>query len=183
LGILFNPRRFFSEIGKTIQLAPMLVAIRWIGTASFITLPLWLFQMQPFTAPWLPIPAEGYYFYQLIFLLPYGVVLTLILSGVSLLLLRGPGRLGTRFRAVFAIVSYGLFLPWIPCLAWDIFLIFSKHWSLVWAAPFHAAAVVAEGFLYAYGFRMVFGASRTRAGLIAATDCIIFIGLSALLVR
>jgi hypothetical protein len=183
LNVLFNPRRFFSEIGKTIQLAPLLVAIRWIGTTSFITLPLWLFQMQPFSEPCLPIPAEGYYFWQLIFLLPYGIVLTLLLSGVSLSILRGAGRLGTRFRAVLAIISYGLFLPWIPCLAWDLFLIFSKHWSLVWAAPFHAAAVVAEGFLYAYGFRKVFGASWTRAGLIAAANCIIFIGLSAVIVR
>lgn len=183
MGILFNPRRFFSEVGKTIQLAPMLVAIRWVGTASFITLPLWLFRIQPFSEPWLPIPAESYYFYQLIFLLPYGIVLTLLLSGVSLLLLRGRGRLGTRFRAVFAIISYGLFLPWIPCLAWDLFLIFSKHWSLVWAAPFHAAAVAAEGFLYAYGFHRVFGTSWGRAALIAALNSLIFIGLSALIVR
>lgn len=183
MGILFNPRRFFSEIGKTIQLAPMLVAIRWIGTTSFITLPLWLLRIQPFNKPWLPIPAENYYFYQLIFLLPYGIVLTLLLSGISLSILRGGGRLGTRFRAVFAIISYGLFLPWIPCLAWDLFLIFSGHWSLVWAAPFHAAAVVAEGFLYAYGFRKVFGASWARAGLIAAANCVIFIGLSAAIVR
>jgi hypothetical protein len=183
LRILFNPGRFFDEIGKTLQLAPMLVAIRWIGTASFITLPLWLFQMQPFTAPWLPIPVESYYFWQIVFLLPYGVVLTLILSGVSLSILRGGGRLGTRFRAVLAIISYGLFLPWIACLVWDLFLIFSGHWSLVWAAPFHSAAVVAEGFLYAYGFRKVFGTSWRRAGLIAAINCIIFIGLSALLIR
>ncbi|MQY70740.1 hypothetical protein GH141_02245, partial [bacterium] len=57
MGILFNPRRFFSEIGKTLQLAPMLVVIRWVGTASFITLPLWLLRIQPFSKPWLPIPA------------------------------------------------------------------------------------------------------------------------------
>jgi len=183
MGVLFNPRRFFREIGKTLQLAPMLLAIRWVGTASFITLPLWLMRIKPFVKPWLPIPAESYYFWQLIFLLPHGIVLTLILSGFSLLILHGGGRFGTRFRAVFAIISYGLFLPWIFCLAWDLFLIFSGHWTLLWAAPFHAAAVGAEGFLYAYGFRRVFGASWAKAALIAALNCIIFIGLSAFVVR
>lgn len=161
----------------------MLLAIRWVGTASFITLPLWLLRIQPFSKPWLPIPAETYYFYQLLFILPYGIVLTLILSGISLLILRGGGRLGTRFRAIFAIISYGLFLPWIACLAWDLFLIFSGRWILVWALPVHTAAVVAEGFLYAYGFRRVFGASWGKAALIAALNCLIFIGLSALIVR
>jgi len=183
MSLLFNPRRFFAEIGKTLQLAPMLVVIRWIGTASFITLPLWLLQIDPFVRPWLPIPAESYYFWQIIFLLPYGIALTLILSGVSLLLLRGSGRLGTRFRAVFAIIAYGLFMPWVFCLVWDLFLIFSGRWTLIWAAPFHTAAVIAEGALYAYGFRRVFGASLARAILIAVINCLIFIGLSASIVR
>lgn len=183
MSVLFNPRRFFAEIGKTLQLAPMLVVIRWVGTASFITLPLWLFRMEPFVKPWLPIHAESYYFWQLIFLLPYGIVLTLILSGVSLFFLRGGGRFGTRFRAVFAIISYGLFLPWIFCLAWDLFLIFSGHWMFAWAVPVHTMAVLAEGFLYAYGFHRVFGTSWGRAALIAALNSLIFIGLSAVIVR
>ncbi|MBN2380529.1 hypothetical protein JXM67_12080 [candidate division WOR-3 bacterium] len=183
MGILFNPRRFFSEIERTIHLGPVLVAVRWIGTASFVILPLWLLGFQPFTQPWLPIDAGNYYFWQLVFILPYGVLITLLLTLISLAFVGGGGKPSTRFRAALAIVSYGLFLPWIACLAWDLFLIFSGNWELLWAMPFHAAAVIAEGLLYAYGFRIVFGASWRRAVLIAVINCILFIGFSALIVR
>lgn len=183
MGVLFNPLRFYDEIAKTIHLAPLLIVIRWVGTASLVTLPLWLMRAQPFAAPWLPIPTGTYYFYQLIFLLPYGILLTLSMSGISLLMLKGGGRLGTRFRAVCAIVSYGLFLPWLACLVWDLFLIFSGRWQLVWAVPVHVLAVLAETFLYAYGFNRVFGAKWSRAVIIAAINSVLSIGLSALIVR
>ncbi|MBD3284939.1 hypothetical protein GF359_01075 [candidate division WOR-3 bacterium] len=181
--LMFNPRRFFEGIAKTIHLSPVLIAVRWIGTASLVTLPLWLKGAVPFSPPWLPIPEETYYFWQLVFILPYGVLITFLLTGLTLLICKGGGRPSTRFRAALAVVSYSLFLPWVACLVWDIFLILSGNWSLAWAAPFHSAAVIAEGLLYAYGVRKVFSASWTRAVLIAVINSIVFIGLSALIVR
>jgi len=181
--LLFNPGKFYKEIARTIHLSPILIAVRWIATGSLVTLPLWLNAAVPFNTPWLPIPQETYYFWQLVFILPYGVFITLVLTGLSLLILKGGGKPSTRFRAALVIVSYSLFLPWIACLFWDVFCIFSGHWSFAWVVPVHIAAVLVEGFLYAFGVRRVFGASWGRAVLIAIINCIVFIGLSALIIR
>ncbi|NLI97419.1 hypothetical protein GX441_02020 [bacterium] len=182
-GLLFNPRRFFDEIERSKQLSFLLVVLRWGATASFVILPLWLMEMLPFTKPWLPISSDTYYFWELIFLLPYGIGLTYAVSGFSTIFLRLCGRAGAGFREVFAIVSYGLFLPWIPCLIWDLFLIFTNHWTLSWAIPVHSAALVAESSLYVWGFKRVFGTPLWKAILLGILNSIIFWGLSATIVR
>ncbi len=183
MSILFNPRKFFDEIERSHQLSLLLIVLRWGATASFVILPLWLMESGPFVKPWLPIPSDTYYFWELIYLLPYGALLTLAISGFSTLCLRMCGRAGASFKEVFAIVSYGLFLPWVPCLIWDVFLVFTHHWSLSWAVPVHSAALVAEAFLYAWGFKRVFGTPLWKAVLIAILNTILFWGLSAIIVR
>jgi len=183
MSILFSPRRFFDEIERSAQLAPLLIILRWGATASFVILPLWLFRVPIVTAPLLPIIPQHYYFWELLFMLPYGVVLTFIISLVSLASLRLCGRRGPTLRIVFAVVSYSLFLPWIPCLIWDLVLVFTWHWTLAWLLPFHTAAVVAETGLYSWGFHKVFGTPWWKAIITGILNSLVFIGLSAIIVR
>jgi len=183
MNILFSPREFFKNIGSTYRLGLLFAVIQWGTASSFLALPLWLLQISPFAVPIIPIQPDVYYFWQTIFLLPYGILLTLLISGISLILLKTGGRLGTRFKAVFGIVSYSLFLPWIACFIWDLFLIFTNHWTFLWAMPLYILSLGAETILYAYGFHIVFGASRRRSIAIALLNSAIVIGLSVLIVR
>lgn len=183
MSLLFSPRRFFDEIDRSHQLGPLLVILRWGMTASFVILPLWLFRIPPFVSPWLPIHPHYYHFWELLFILPFGAILTVILTVIALAGLRLEGRRGANFKAVFAVVSYGLFLPWTVCLLWDVFLVFTGRWTLTWAAPLHTAAVIAEAALSAWGFHRVFGTPWSRAVFISIVNALVFIGLSALVVR
>lgn len=182
-GLLFNPNKFFDDIGRSHQLAALLMVLRWGATASFVILPLWVFRMDPFFPPIIPINAYYYHFWELLFILPYGIGLTAGLSAVNMAILKRTGRHGAEFKYVFAVTAYAFFLPWIAALLWDIVMIFTGQWSTWWIAPFHTIVLLAEGFLLAYGLRRVFGTGWGKALLIAAINVVIFAAGAFLVVR
>jgi len=68
--------------------------------------------------PWIPIPAEDYYFWQTFFVIPVFFVVFVVAAGVMQLLARLMGGTG-MFEDTFAVVALGSILPtflfmWLP---------------------------------------------------------------------
>ena len=112
LSILTNNKKACLEIKKfkNIYSALSAITLRWILTWTGIFL-AFLLKREPFIDPFININKNNYYFFELFFLIPFGLVLWIIETGtakVLVILFKG----GSTYKDILIYYSFTALLLW-----------------------------------------------------------------------
>ena len=166
----FRPIGVFKEIAAkkdTLEVSfVMMLVFSILYTITAII--LCLNDFTPAINPWLPIPKEDYYFYQIFWTIPWGLSTWILISGITHIL----ATIGRESSA--AKYEYGLFissiswilpsfyLMWIPETALAILKIRYTFPFVVEALRLMIIAPVWQVVLVVFGCRILYGTSWNR---------------------
>ncbi|MBN1998863.1 YIP1 family protein [candidate division KSB1 bacterium] len=117
-----NPALAFRQLAdESKQLSPGWAAVLvFAGLSVLSAIGLVVIQAKPFIQPWINIPPENYYFWEIFIITPVSVFDLIIAAGLAHLLSQTFNGKGT-FEATFACLAFATSLPWY--LSWTIRMI------------------------------------------------------------
>ncbi len=166
---------------KSARLALFLIFLRWTFTWTD-TLLRYKLQRTPFVDPYVPIPKKNYYFYQLFFLIPYGIFLFFIECSTAQLFLR-LFKVKNDFREVmlyYAMTALGLWPLFGPL---DLILVLKNKWASSLVIPYHTAAALVGGLSYSVGIRKMYQLSWPKSLLTGMMSMMAYRPLAVILIR
>lgn len=181
--IVLDNRKAVAEIVEleTLRFAFAAILIRW-GFTWVTTVIAYLMGREPFVEPYVRISAESYYFYEMFFLVPYGVALWIFVAGVAqilMIVLKGRGTFKDTLT-YYAFTACAL-LPvfWIA----DLLAIVFNLWVQPVIIPIHIIAAILEATLYAIGLSNLHQLPLKRTIIPAIVSMIVYRPLAVILIR
>jgi hypothetical protein len=132
--------------------------------------------------PVCPHSQKTYYFYQLFFLIPYGIFLFFIECSTAQLFLR-LFKVKNDFREVmlyYAITALGLWPLFGPL---DFMLVLKNKWASALVIPYHTAAALVGGLSYSVGIRKMYQLSWPKSLLTGMMSMMVYRPLAVIMIR
>jgi hypothetical protein len=181
--LLFHPKKAAQTIGEGVPFgyAILGITLRWVFTWGTIFL-AFLLGRQPFVAPFVSIPAESYYYYELFFLIPFGIVLWIVVSGCAQVLVFIMGE-GDKFRAILTFYSILAFATWPLYGIPDLICIITGNWNQSIIIPVHTVAALLEVYFSTRILKYFTGLGWAACIMIGLISTFIYRPIAVLLIR